>query len=220
VQSWSGEHQVLKARNGLEALKLMEQQRPDLVLLDLMMPELDGFGVLEAMREKENMRNIPVIVLTGQLLTESDMARLNRGVAKVLEKGLFSMEETLTQIDAVLARKRKLGSEAQRLVRQAMAYLHEHYDQAISRQDLARYLGMSGDYLTYCFRNEVGMTPIAYLNRYRVNQAKLLLAESNKNITEVAIAVGFSDSGYFSRVFRRQVGVSPDLYRRNIDQSQ
>ena len=219
VQSWSGEHQVLKARNGLEALELMQQQRPDLVLLDLMMPELDGFGVLEAMREKENTRNIPVIVLTGQLLTESDMVRLNRGVAKVLEKGLFSVEETLAQIDVVLARKRKLGSEAQRLVRQAMAYLHEHYDQSISRQDLARYLGMSGDYLTYCFRNEVGMTPIAYLNRYRVNQAKLLLTENSKNITEIAIAVGFSDSGYFSRVFRRQVGISPDLYRRKIDQN-
>ncbi len=214
VQSQLGAHKVLKARNGREALEVMQQQRPDLVLLDLMMPELDGFGVLEAMREKDGTRDIPVIVLTGQILTEKEMARLNRGVATVLGKGLFSVEETLSHIDAALARKRKLGSEAQRLVRQAMAYLHEHYAEPISREDLARHLGMSGDYLTLCFRKEVGMAPIAYLNRYRVNQAKVLLAESDKSVTEIAMAVGFSDSSYFGRVFRRQVGVTPDAYRR------
>lgn len=214
VQSQLGAHQVLRARNGREALEVMREQRPDLVLLDLMMPELDGFGVLEAMREKEGTRDIPVIVLTGQILTEKEMARLNRGVATVLGKGLFSVEETLAHIDAALARKRKLGSETQRLVRRAMAYIHEHYAEPISREDLAHYLGMSSDYLTLCFRNEVGMTFVAYLNRYRVNQAKLLLAESHKNVKEVALAVGFSDSGYFTRVFRRQVGVTPDSYRR------
>lgn len=143
------------------------------------------------------------------------MVRLNRGVARVLEKGLFSVQETLTHIDTVLARKRNLGSDAQRLVRQAMAYFHERYADPISRQDLASYLGMSGDYLTYCFRKEVGMTPIAYLNRYRINQAKELLTKSDKNITEIAMSVGFSDSSYFSRVFRRQVGISPEAYRRN-----
>ena len=215
VQSQLGTHQVLRARNGREALAQMQQQRPDLVLLDLMMPELDGFGVLEAMREKESTRDIPVIVLTGQILTEKEMARLNRGVATVLGKGLFSVDETLSHIDAALARKRKLGSETQRLVRQAMAYLHEHYAEQISRDDLAHHLGLNGDYLTLCFGKEVGMTPIAYLNRYRVNQAKVLLAESDKNVKEVAMAVGFTDSGYFSRVFRRQVGVSPDAFRRN-----
>ena len=62
---------------------------------------------------------------------------------------------------------------------------------------------MSDDYLTYCFRQELGMTPIAYLNRYRVTQAKRLLKETDKTITEIALDVGFSDSGYFSRVFRR-----------------
>ncbi len=179
-----------------------------------MMPELDGFGVLEAMREREATRDIPVIVLTGQTLTEADMLRLNRGVATVLGKGLFSVEETLAHIDAALERKRKLSGEAQRLVRQAMAYLHSHYAEPIAREDVARHVGLSDDYLTTCFRKELGMTPIAYLNRYRVNQARQLLATTDKTITEIALAVGFSDSGYFSRVFRREVGVSPEAYRR------
>ncbi len=206
--------QVLKARNGREALAHLERQPPDLVLLDLMMPELDGFGVLEAMRAGDHTRDIPVIVVTGQALTEKDMARLSRGVATVLDKGMFSVDETLAHIEAALTRKRKLGSEAQRLVRQAMAFLHEHYSEPLSRQDLAQHVGMSDDYLTHCFRQELGMTPVAYLNRYRVAQARPLLKETDQSITEIALAVGFSNSGYFSRVFRRETGLSPEAFRR------
>ena len=213
VQSHASGHHILKAQHGRAALEVLQREPVDLVLLDLMMPELDGFGVLAAMRDNPATRDIPVIVLTGQALTEKDMARLNRGVATVLRKGLFSVEETLAHLDAALERKRKLSADAQRLVRQAMAYLHEHYAEAISREDLARHVGMSDDYLTHCFRQEVGMTPIAYLNRYRVDQAKQLLKNTSQSITDIALAVGFSDSGYFSRVFRREVGLSPEAFR-------
>ena len=58
------------------------------------------------------------------------------------------------------------------------------------------------------------MTPVAYLNRYRVQQAKQLLTYTHKSITEIALDVGFSGSGYFSRIFRRETGMSPEAYRR------
>jgi len=186
----------------------------DLVLLDLMMPEMDGFGVLQAMRERESTRDIPVIVVTGRVLTESEMARLNTGVATVLGKGLFGLDETLAHLETALERRRRLSGEAQRLVRKAMAYVQQNYQEPLTRQDLARHVGMSDDYLTYCFRQELGMTPIAYLNRYRVMQAKGLLKETDRTITQIALDVGFSDSGYFSRVFRREAGMSPDAFRR------
>ena len=123
VQAHSSSNQVLRARNGREALEIMQRTAVDLVLLDLMMPEMDGFGVLQAMRERESMRDIPVIVVTGQVLTETEMARLNQGVATVLSKGLFSLDETLAHVDAALERQHRLSGEAQRLVRKAMAYV-------------------------------------------------------------------------------------------------
>ncbi len=193
-------NRVLKAHNGRDALEIMRRTTVDLVLLDLMMPEMDGFAVLETMRQRETLRDIPVIVVTGQVLTEAEMARLSQGVA--------------THLDAALERQHRLSSEAQRLVRKAMAYVQQSYQEPLSRHDLARHVGMSDDYLTYCFRQELGMTPIAYLNRYRIAQAKRLLRESDKAITEIALDVGFSDSGYFSRVFRREVGMSPEAFRR------
>ena len=214
VQAQSSTHRVLKARDGREALEMMRHRPVDLVLLDLMMPELDGFGVLEAMREAEATRDIPVIVLTSKLLTEVDMLRLNRGVATVLEKGMFSVEETLVHIEEVLALNHKLGSEAQRLVRKGMGYLHEHYNESITRDMIARYVGVSDDYLTRCFQQELRMPPMTYLTRYRIHQAKELLAAGKMSVAEVAEAVGFSGEVYFNRVFSREVQVTPGAYRR------
>jgi AraC-like DNA-binding protein len=119
----------------------------------------------------------------------------------------------------VLALNHKLGSEAQRLVRKGMAYLHEHYGESLTRDSIARYVGVSEDYLTRCFQQELRMPPMTYLTRYRINQAKTLLAAGERSVAdgsvaEVAEAVGFSGEVYFSRVFRREVGVAPGAYRR------
>lgn len=215
VQSQSTANRALLASSGIQALEILQMEHIDLVLLDLQMPEMDGFDVLEAMGANKNTREIPVIVVTGKVLTEEDIERLNRGVAVVLQKGLFNTNETVAHIQSALERKHNLGAETKRLVRQAMVYIHTHYADAISRQDLAQHINISEDYLTYCFRQELGTTPIKYLQRYRVNQAKSLLKDSQKTITEIALDVGFSDSGYFSRIFHRETGMSPEQFRRS-----
>jgi signal transduction histidine kinase/AraC-like DNA-binding protein len=214
VQSHSLSNRVIKARSGPEALEILARETVDLVLLDLQMPGMDGFGVLEKMRANERLQKIPVIVVTGQVLTEAEMARLNRGVASVLEKGLFSLDETVAHINTALEGKRRLSGDAQRLVRKAMALIHEHFAEPITRHDIARHVSIAEDHLTFCFRQELGTTPIKYLQRYRVNQAKRLLLENEKSIMEIALMVGFSDSGYFSRVFHRETGMSPEAFRR------
>ncbi len=208
------QYQILLAANGKEALLLLQTSKPDLVLLDLMMPELDGFGVLEAMQKMETACNIPVIVLSAREIGEEEMARLNRSVASVLRKGVFTAPETLEHIRDALSHRQRLNSEAQRLTRKAMAYVHEHYGEPIGREDFARYVGVSEGYLSRSFNQETGLSLIHYLTRYRIQQAKQLLATTDKTITEVAMEVGFSDSNYFSRVFRQEVGLSPLAYRR------
>jgi signal transduction histidine kinase/DNA-binding LacI/PurR family transcriptional regulator/CheY-like chemotaxis protein len=205
---------VLLAHNGREALDTIRKELPNLILLDLMMPELDGFGVLKAMRMDEIIRSIPVVVLTGQVLTEEDMARLNQGVAAVLQKGIFSIQETMAHVESILARVPKLGSEMQRIVRKAITYIHKHYAEPFSRQDMARQLGLSERYLTRCFHKEMGITPVEYLNRYRLKEAKMMLG-AGANVTETALAVGFSSVSYFTRLFEKDLGVSPGTYRHN-----
>ncbi|HTP07545.1 MAG TPA: substrate-binding domain-containing protein [Anaerolineae bacterium] len=206
---------ALRARHGREALDVIEHTQPDLILLDLMMPEMDGFAVLEALRSNERTRNIPVIVLTARVLSDADVERCNRGVAAILSKGLFDTSETLKHIETALARQRTLGSATQRLVRRAMAFIQAHYAEALSREEIAGHIGISADYLTDCFRQEMGITPVTYLNRYRLLKARELLENTDLKITEIALAVGFSESAHFTRTFQREVGVSPRAYRRS-----
>ena len=213
VQSQSSANRVLRAPNGSIALDILKQEKIDVVLLDLQMPVLDGFGVLDFMRSNEKTRDIPVIVVTGKLLSEADMERINQGVTTVLNKGMFSLKETAAHISNALERKRNLSQAAQRLVRQAMAYIQEHYAEQITRKDIAQYVNISEDYLTFCFRQEMAITPIKYIQRVRINQAKILIKTSQKSITEIAFLVGFTDSGYFSRIFHRETGMSPEDFR-------
>ncbi len=205
---------ILRGKNGVEALALMQQTRPDLVLLDLMMPEMDGFTVLQKMREAESTRSTPVIVLTAQVLTQEDIVRLQGGVTAVLSKGLFSTEEVFQQIEQALRRSKRLGTESQRLARSVMAYLHEHFAEPVDREELAQQFAVNERYLTRCFHQEMGIPPIAYLNRYRVRRACAMLEEGATSITDIALATGFSDSAYFARVFQRETGLTPSAYRR------
>jgi AraC-like DNA-binding protein len=155
-----------------------------------------------------------VIVLTSKTLTEADMTRLSQGVALVMGKGLYGAQEMLAHIETTLARSHRLGSESQRLVRKAMAFIHEHYAAPLTREEIARHVNASDGHLARCFRQETGLTPMTYLNRYRVRQAQTLLATTEQSVTAIALACGFADVNYFSRVFRQEVGQSALAYRR------
>jgi transcriptional regulator GlxA family with amidase domain len=100
-----------------------------------------------------------------------------------------------------------------------MAYIHRNYAQPLTREELASVACMGERHLNRCFRQETGVTPITYLTRYRIRQAKQLLESGGHSIAEVALATGFSDSSYFARVFRREVGITAGEYKRGEQNS-
>ena len=207
-------YRVIVAQNGREALTLIQQTLPDVVLLDLMMPELDGFRVLEHLAADEQMREVPVIVLSARSLDESDFARFHAGVSAVLCKGLFSAAEIVQHVETAMARTKRRGGAAQRIVRKALAFIHGHYAESLGREHIASVVGITDNHLTACFHEELGLAPMTYVTRYRLREARTLLETSSESVTEIALRVGFSDSAYFSRVFQREVGVTPRAYRR------
>jgi CheY-like chemotaxis protein/anti-sigma regulatory factor (Ser/Thr protein kinase) len=94
-----------EAKNGIEALDRAQTRRPDLVLLDLMMPEMDGFEFLETMRQWPDYRSIPVVVVTAKTLTQADRARLDGNVARVIEKGTQTVEELVEYLRETRAQR-------------------------------------------------------------------------------------------------------------------
>jgi YesN/AraC family two-component response regulator len=201
---------VATAENGEDALERMRRNPPDLGMLDLGMPGMDGFRVREMMQKQETTRTIPVIILTGQSLSEADMARLRGRVEAVLNKGLLCVDEVLAQLRKALAQGQNgLSGDMRALMHKSIAYIQAHYDEPLAREDVARYVGVSAGYFSRCFHKEAGISFQKYLNRYRIHRARTLLAEGKRSVTEVAFSVGFQNVSYFCQVFRQVAGTSP-----------
>jgi CheY-like chemotaxis protein len=107
VRSWldGGEWTVTEAANGREALDRLREVVPDLILLDLMMPEMDGFAVVAALQKEPRWRDIPVIVITSLDLDARDRARLSSGVQSVLVKETFRPSDLVERIRRLVHKK-------------------------------------------------------------------------------------------------------------------
>ncbi|MGQ0603484.1 MAG: ATP-binding protein, partial [Anaerolineales bacterium] len=208
---------VRVATGGAAALNILEEETPCLVILDLLMPEVDGFSVLEQLRARPQTRRVPVVVMSGKTLTFEDVRRLDQMRVTFQSTNILSEAETAAAFQRALADPETLPQPTSALVKRAVAYLHQNYQRPLSRQEVAAAIGVSQDYLSHIFRQELGLSPWDYLNRYRIKQARVLLRGSSAGIMEIAAQVGFSDLSYFNRVFRKHVGRSPGAYRTQGD---
>jgi CheY-like chemotaxis protein len=97
-------YRVREANNGALGIEAVRQDPPDLIILDLMMPEVDGFAVLESLKAEVSTRHIPIVVVTAKVLTEADHQRLNGNIEALLSKGLFTEQELMEHVAAALSK--------------------------------------------------------------------------------------------------------------------
>ena len=206
---------IIQAEDGAVALKYLAEQTPVLVILDLQMPNVDGFTVLEHLRAHVATRRVPVVVMSGRVLSFEDVQRLDELYVTFHSKDLLSEDETSAAFHRALVSGRALPPQTSIVVKYAIAYLQQNYTRPISRQELASAVGVSKDYLSHIFQKELSLSAWEYLNRYRILQAKTLLRNTDDSITVIAGQVGFDDLSYFNRVFHKQVGCSPRTYREH-----
>jgi signal transduction histidine kinase/DNA-binding response OmpR family regulator len=102
---------VVEAENGKEGLKALEAEKPALVLLDLMMPEMDGFGFVEAVRGKAEYTDLPILVVTAKDLTEEDRERLSGRVEQIMQKGSYEKSDLLDKVRELVAQVIEKGSK-------------------------------------------------------------------------------------------------------------
>ncbi len=204
---------IVALEDGQAALDWLRSDAPSLVVLDLSMPRVDGFTVLERLRADPRTRTTPVFVLTGRLLSYEDIKRLDYPQVVAHSKEILSDEETLAGLERAFAGSHLVPQPTSRVVKQALSYIQGHYAHTLSRGEISAAVGVSEDYLSRVFSREMGLSPWEYLNRLRVLQAKRLLANSPESVTWIAAQVGFDDPAYFSRVFQKLEGCSPREYR-------
>ncbi len=209
---------IVLIEGGPQALQLLEQvetaeQAPRLVLLDLLMPEVDGFEVLKRLRTRAATRHTPVIVISGKMLTFADVQRLDYAGVTFEAKHILDDAEMQAVLQAACAGTTALPQPTSAVVKHALAYLLQNYAERLTRAEICRAIGVSENYLSRIFKHEVGLSPWQFLNRVRVYQAGIRLRTTSDSITAIAAQVGFEDPAYFSRVFHKQLGVSPGEYR-------
>ncbi len=211
-------YEIIEAKDGVEALEILSGIVPSLVLLDLVMPTVDGFAVLDRIRSNPKISHVPVLVLSGKLITQADIQKLDYAKVVFQNKDLLTNEAALTLLQKTLGTEAGfLAQPTSKLVKKALAFLYQNYRSVFSRQEIARAVGVSENYLTHIFCAEVGMTPWEYLNRLRTQKAKELLLQSSDSVTLIACDLGFYDPAYFSRVFRKYTGLSPQAFRNQVN---
>jgi AraC-like DNA-binding protein len=208
---------IREAEDGQAALACLAEEAPALVVLDLIMPGVDGFTVLETIRADRRTALVPVLVLSGKHLTLADIRRLDHAHVIVQRKGLLSDEELVQLLRKVFSSQEVLPQPTSAVVKQALLYLQENYRRRVSRAEVASDVGVSQSHLSRIFRKEMGVSPWDFLLRLRLQVATDLLRTTGGSITEIAGQTGFDDPAYFSRVFSREIGCSPQVFRRNAN---
>ncbi|AZB44788.1 AraC family transcriptional regulator [Bacillus sp. FJAT-42376] len=110
-----------------------------------------------------------------------------------------------------------IPSAAEQVTNEAVQFLQTHYHEDIKMEDLSKTILYHQDYITRCMQKTLGQTPSQYLNQYRLSQAKRLLAATDDKISYIAKETGITDATYFSKLFRKIEGMTPNEYRKVIN---
>ncbi len=216
---WSdhGVGKVFAAENGQAALELFIAERPDVVISDIRMPGLTGLQLAERIRGLGS--DCAVILLTGYADFEFARQAIRNGVIEYLLKPV-NLDDLTAIVERVLgqdARSQSRASEPQPYslwVRNAIDYVHWHYDQSINAERVAEHVQKTPNYFSGVFKREVGVSFSEFLNRYRIKRAMELLLNTNMPIYEVSERVGYSDYKHFVRKFVCYLGETPTAFRR------
>jgi transcriptional regulator GlxA family with amidase domain len=131
----------------------------------------------------------------------------------VQSKDVLVDAEIVAALHRSLFGAESLPPETSALVKRAVAYMHQNYARPLARWEIAEAIGVSENYFSRLFNQELGLSPWDYLNRLRVGQAKELFRRTQGSVKSIAHQVGFKDPKYFSRVFRKLTDLSPSEFR-------
>ena len=212
-------------------MKELLQNEYDIVVSDVMMPEMDGFTLLRMIKTNLNLSHLPVIMLTSKADVANRLEGLERGADAFLAKP-FDMEELHMVINNLIQSRLRLKgkySGAQRqaerleqlevkgndeqLMERIMKVMNKNIgDSDFNVEVLCHEVGISRAQLHRKMREMTGLSTSEFIRNIRLEQAARLLKEQKVNVTQVAYIVGFSNLAHFSTVFRKHFGVSPSEY--------
>lgn len=215
--------EIYEAGNAQEGLSIIRTKHPDIIITDMKMPVMDGTALLQYMETK----HIPgkIIVISGFSDFSYMRTAIKSGVVDYILKPIDpqdlnnAVSAAIEQLEQDNSHKKesfvKTTSATNSIIYNIKEYIEKHYMEDISLSDLSDTFYLSKEHLSRLFKKEIGQNLFSYIMDLKLQEAKRLLVETDRTLDDIAFSLGFSNGNYFSKVFKKNVGISPSSYRTN-----
>ncbi|GGI50729.1 hybrid sensor histidine kinase/response regulator [Mucilaginibacter galii] len=232
TQSLEEHYRIIQSENGVAGLSAVLEQLPDLIITDVMMPEMDGMELCRHIKTDERLNHIPVVMLTARANLIHQLSGFEHGADAYITKP-FSLQMLLLQVGNILAsklairqkfsreylmqpQKSNLLSPDEKFLGKLMSLIEKHMDNSeFGVTELIDEIGMSKNVLYKKVQALTNLSVADFIKSIRLQKAAQLLESNKLSIAEVAFAVGFNDRKYFSKEFKKQYNLSPSEYLSN-----
>ncbi|RRJ15659.1 response regulator [Lachnoanaerobaculum orale] len=207
------ELEIFASSNGRKASQICDEVKPDIALLDIEMPGMNGIELAKYIKEK--YADCIIIFITAYDRFDYAIEAMHIKAFDYLLKP-WKEEKLCELINTAIENVRSMQKTDSIVHSQKDVikdYIDRNYKKDISAKDVAGILGYSDVYFSKVFKQLFDDNFINYLTKIRIDRAKLLLKDVSFNIKEVGKSVGYADSNYFTKVFKRSIGMSPSEYR-------
>ncbi len=221
---------IFTAKDGLQGLKKVKKNAPDIVISDVMMPEMDGLELCKYIKKTKELCHIPVLLLTAKDAQIHKIEGLEHGADDYIPKP-FNLTELKTRIKNIIDNRNlirqkfkdneklskvhdiKINSYDEKLMKSVIEIVKEQYDKPNFTVDfLSNEVGLSRVHLSRKFKALTGVGPAEYIKDFRLKYAVEMLKKGSFKIADIAYAVGYQDVQYFSKTFKTKYGKSPAKY--------
>ena len=226
------QYEVHTVSDGYEALLLAEDLNPDLIITDIMMPEMDGYELCSQIRTSDLLCHIPIIVVTARSEDSDRIRGIEEGADAYLQKP-FNPAELLARVNKLIEQRRKLQERFEKMLNHSLGpedgiseedrhflnklktIVNDHMNNGnLCVEFLAEQMRMSHSALYRKIRTLTGYSISSYILNMRMEKAKQMLLNTTDSVGDVAMRCGFDDSSYFTRIFRNSFGCTPSQIRK------
>ena len=230
-------YEYVWAQDGQEAIDIINKQMPNLLITDIMMPRMDGIELIKKIREEDDKRHLPIIVVSARTEDADRLIGLEAGAEVYLGKP-FNSEELMLRVRKLLEQREMLRikysreiAEADRIeaeeqshsvngndrafIEKVDEFIHENIiDSELDANALAETMHMSPTTLNRRIKSITGTNTTIYIRLKRLGRAKQLLQNTQMSMGEIQAVCGFESPSYFSRAFKAEYGISPSDFRK------
>lgn len=225
---------IMLAKNGAEALQMLKEQEPDIVITDMMMPVMDGLKLCTHIKQNINTSHIPIIMISAKTDSKDQLEALKAGADDYIAKP-FSMAILVTKIHNMLRTYHRLQDKAtksmeiapekisfnildEQFLNKAISLVERNIDNTdFSTEEFAREMNMSRSNLHIKLKALTGESALDFIRKIRFKEACRLLKDGRYSISEISDMVGFNTPSYFATCFKKYIGCLPTEYIKNLN---